>query len=115
MDTNQKMDLMLCREGFRSVSRYRERATARKRRLRKGQIEGPEILPRRSDPTLCVGIDLVTLAAFLGHSKIQMVLRYAHPSQEHQARSVERMERFVAERQMEALSKKDGTETGMIQ
>ena len=43
------------------------------------------------------GIDLVTLAALLGHSKIQMVLRYAHPSQEHQARSVERMERFVAE------------------
>ena len=41
------------------------------------------------------GIDLVTLAALLGHSKIQMVLRYAHPTQEHQARSVERMEQFV--------------------
>ena len=43
------------------------------------------------------GTDLITLAALLGHSKIQMVLRYAHPSQEHQARAVERMERFVLE------------------
>ena len=50
------------------------------------------------------GIDLVTLAALLGHSKIQMVLRYAHPTQEHQTRSVERMEQFVAAKQMEALS-----------
>lgn len=61
------------------------------------------------------GIDLVTLAALLGHSKIQMVLRYAHPTQEHQARSVERMERFVAERQMEAQSQKQGLSEGMIQ
>jgi integrase len=61
------------------------------------------------------GIDLVTLAALLGHSKIQMVLRYAHPTQEHQARSVERMEQFVVARQMEALSLKQGTAEGMIQ
>jgi len=61
------------------------------------------------------GIDLVTLAALLGHSKIQMVLRYAHPTQEHQARSVERMEQFVAARQMEALSMKHGAAAGMIQ
>jgi integrase len=46
------------------------------------------------------GIDLVTLAALLGHSKIQMVLRYAHPTQEHQARSIERLERFIAEQRI---------------
>ena len=28
-------------------------------------------------------IDLVTLASMLGHSRIQMVLRYAHPMQAH--------------------------------
>jgi hypothetical protein len=61
------------------------------------------------------GIDLVTLAALLGHSKIQMVLRYAHPTQEHQARSVERMEQFVTARQTEALSLKHGAAEGMIQ
>jgi integrase len=61
------------------------------------------------------GIDLVTLAALLGHSKIQMVLRYAHPTQEHQARSVERLEQFNAARQMEALLPEGGTAQGLIQ
>jgi integrase len=42
------------------------------------------------------GIDLVTLAAMLGHSRIQMVLRYAHPNQEHQHQAMERLEEFVA-------------------
>ncbi len=48
------------------------------------------------------GIDLVTLAAMLGHSKINMVLRYAHPSQEHQANAMNKMELFVAQKQIEA-------------
>jgi hypothetical protein len=29
------------------------------------------------------GCDLVTLAALLGHSRIQMVMRYAHPVKQH--------------------------------
>ncbi|MDQ3820379.1 MAG: tyrosine-type recombinase/integrase [Acidobacteriota bacterium] len=37
------------------------------------------------------GVDLVTLAAMLGHSRIQMVLRYAHPSEEHQAAAMQKM------------------------
>ncbi len=36
------------------------------------------------------GIDLVTLAAMLGHSKINMVLRYAHPTQEHQTKAMDK-------------------------
>lgn len=44
------------------------------------------------------GIDLVTLAAMLGHSKINMVLRYAHPTQEHQAWAMEKLEQFVADK-----------------
>lgn len=55
------------------------------------------------------GVDLVTLAAILGHSRIQMVLRYAHPTQEHQAKAMEKMERFVAAQQMEALLPETGT------
>jgi hypothetical protein len=46
------------------------------------------------------GIDLVTLAAMLGHSRIQMVLRYAHPTQEHQHGAMERLERFVSEQRI---------------
>jgi integrase len=44
------------------------------------------------------GIDLVTLAAMLGHSRIQMVLRYAHPTQQQQA--MERLEPFVGEQRV---------------
>jgi len=51
------------------------------------------------------GIDLVTLAAMLGHSKINMVLRYAHPTQEHQTKAMDKFERFVAEQQIEAAPK----------
>jgi integrase len=46
------------------------------------------------------GIDLVTLAAMLGHSRIQMVLRYAHPTQEHQHLAMEKLETFVSEQRI---------------
>jgi integrase len=51
------------------------------------------------------GIDLVTLAAMLGHSRIQMVLRYAHPTQEHQYQAVERLEQFVATQRAKSQKK----------
>jgi integrase len=40
------------------------------------------------------GVDLVTLAALLGHSRIQMVLRYAHPTEEHQFAAMRKVEAF---------------------
>jgi integrase len=46
------------------------------------------------------GVDLVTLAALLGHSKIQMVMRYAHPQAEHKAQAIRKMEEFQAAKQM---------------
>ena len=42
------------------------------------------------------GVDLVTLAAILGHSKINMVLRYAHPSEQHQAAAMQKIQRAAA-------------------
>jgi hypothetical protein len=36
------------------------------------------------------------LAAMLGHSKINMVLRYAHPTQEHQTNTMDKMELYVS-------------------
>jgi len=50
------------------------------------------------------GVDLVTLAALLGHSKIQMVLRYAHPQAEHKAQAIRKMEEAAIQRQMSELS-----------
>lgn len=46
------------------------------------------------------GVDLVTLAALLGHSKIQMVLRYAHPTEEHKVQAIKKVEEYVIARQM---------------
>jgi integrase len=40
------------------------------------------------------GINLVTLAGMLGHSRIQMVLRYAHPTKEHQFNAMKKMEAY---------------------
>ena len=46
------------------------------------------------------GVDLVTLAAMLGHSRIQMVLRYAHPTDDHQAKAMWKVEEFCAAQQI---------------
>jgi integrase len=40
------------------------------------------------------GIDLVTLAAMLGYSRIQMVMRYAHPTEEHQFNAMKKIEAY---------------------
>jgi integrase len=42
------------------------------------------------------GVDLVTLAAMLGHSGVQMVMRYAHPTEEHQFNAMKKVQTFVA-------------------
>lgn len=52
-------------------------------------------------------IDLVTLAAMLGHSRIQMVLRYAHPTEEHQVQAMRKLESFMAARQIAEYEKKN--------
>jgi integrase len=42
------------------------------------------------------GVDLVTLAAMLGHCRVQMVMRYAHPTEEHQFNAMRKLESFTA-------------------
>ena len=51
------------------------------------------------------GIDLVTLAAMLGHSKLNMVMRYAHPTQHHRIAAMEKLAQHNADRRRgEALA-----------
>jgi integrase len=40
------------------------------------------------------GVDLVTLAALLGHSRVQMVMRYAHPIEEHKIEAMQKLEEY---------------------
>jgi integrase len=40
------------------------------------------------------GVDLVTLAALLGHSRVQMVMRYAHPVEEHKIEAIYKLETY---------------------
>jgi integrase len=40
------------------------------------------------------GVDLVTLAALLGHSRVQMVMRYAHPVESHKIDAITKLENF---------------------
>ena len=58
------------------------------------------------------GIDLVTLAAMMGHSRIQMVMRYAHPTQRHQTSAMERLEAFSRELEAEEQRRADARLTG---
>jgi integrase len=41
------------------------------------------------------GVDIMTLAAMLGHSRVQMVMRYAHPTEEHQFNAMKKVQTFV--------------------
>ena len=42
------------------------------------------------------GVDLPTLAALLGHSSIQMTMRYVHPAEEHKREAAGKFENFKA-------------------
>jgi integrase len=61
------------------------------------------------------GIDLVTLAAMLGHSRIQMVLRYAHPTQQHQTQAMQKLEQFVSEQRIALAEQTSGGISTAIQ
>lgn len=41
------------------------------------------------------GVDLVTLAALLGHSKLAMVTRYAHPTEAHQFEALKKLQAYM--------------------
>lgn len=42
------------------------------------------------------GVDLPTLAALLGHTKIQMTMRYVHPAEEHKREAAAKIEDYKA-------------------
>jgi integrase len=42
------------------------------------------------------GVDLPTLAALMGHTNIQMTMRYVHPAEEHKREAAAKFERYKA-------------------
>ena len=50
-------------------------------------------------------MDLTTLAALLGHSRLNMVMRYAHPQEEHQFAAVRLVEAANAAKQIAEFEK----------
>ncbi len=50
-------------------------------------------------------MDLPTLAKLLGHAKLNMVLRYAHPTPEHQRLVMSRMQRYVSKNRLQSHEK----------
>jgi integrase len=61
------------------------------------------------------GVDLVTLAALLGHSRIQMVLRYAHPTQEHQKQAMQKLEDYTSGQSIIRAGKASGLASRTVQ
>jgi integrase len=57
------------------------------------------------------GMDMPTLAALLGHSKLNMVMRYAHPQEKHQAEAVRSLEAFNAAKEIAEAEKKQKAES----
>ena len=55
------------------------------------------------------GVDMPTLAALLGHSKLNMVLRYAHPQAGHQVEAVNKLALVNAAKQIAEFEKKEPT------
>jgi len=45
----------------------------------------------------------------LGHSRIQMVLRYAHPTEQHQVEAAKRLEEFNTAQAIAEVEQQSGT------
>ena len=50
-------------------------------------------------------MDMPTLAALLGHSKLNMVMRYAHPQEQHQADAVRKLKAFNVAKEIAEVEK----------
>jgi integrase len=57
------------------------------------------------------GVDLPTLAALLGHTSVQMTMRYVHPAEEHKRETTAKIERFKTASAMELAARSQGVTT----
>jgi integrase len=57
------------------------------------------------------GVDLPTLAALLGHTSVQMTMRYVHPAEEHKREATAKLEKFKTASAIELASRSQGVTT----
>ena len=57
------------------------------------------------------GVDLPTLAALLGHTSVQMTMRYVHPAEEHKREATAKIERFKAASALDLATRSHGVPT----
>ena len=54
---------------------------------------------------VAAGVDLPTLPAILGHTSIQMTMRYVHPAEEHKREAASKIEKFKTASAIELASR----------
>lgn len=59
------------------------------------------------------GVDLATLKTLMGHSRIEMTLRYIHVGKDHQTQAIRKLEGFMAAKRLEDATK-DATTTTLV-
>lgn len=57
------------------------------------------------------GVDLPTLAALLGHTSVQMTMRYVHPAEEHKREATVKIEKFKMASAIDLASRSRGVPT----
>jgi integrase len=57
------------------------------------------------------GVDLPTLSALLGHTSVQMTMRYVHPAEEHKREAAAKIERFKTASAIELATRNQGVTT----
>ena len=68
------------------------------------------LLTTHASRAVMAGVDLPTLGALLGHTTIQMTIRYVHPAEEHK-REAGKIETFKAMSAIKLAEKNHGVTT----
>jgi integrase len=83
--------------------------------IRRAKIKPPlrlyDLRHTYASRAVMAGVDLPTLAALLGHTSIQMTMRYVHPAEEHKREAVAKLETFKVSESVKLAQKSKSAST----